>query len=106
MLVQTAYDQQADALYVRLREGNVARTDEIDELTFVDVDASGDPLGIEVLHPARAVPTQMIFERYNIHGSIRRLLEQMFPEFGVGRVLFPDPRHQVVSTGRPVLRVS
>ncbi|HEX2418577.1 MAG TPA: hypothetical protein VHJ83_10735 [Micromonosporaceae bacterium] len=35
-------------------------------LTFVDVDASGEVLGIEVLHPARDVPTQMIVERYNI----------------------------------------
>ena len=84
MLVQTVYDQHADALYIRLREGDVARTDEIDDLTFVDVDASGDLLGIEVLHPARAVPTQAIFQQYNIQGSIRRLLEQMFPKFGVG----------------------
>jgi len=66
MLVETVYDRQADAFYIRLREGEVVRTDEIDDLTFVDVDASGEVLGIEVLHPARDVPTQMIVERYNI----------------------------------------
>jgi hypothetical protein len=32
MLVETAYDRQADALYMRLREGEVVRTDEIDDL--------------------------------------------------------------------------
>lgn len=105
MLIQTAYDQQADALYIRLREGKVVRTEEIDDLTFVDVDASGDALGIEVLHPARDVPTQTIFQRYNIGGTLRELLEQMFPRFGVGRVLFPDHRHQAVNATRPVLRV-
>jgi uncharacterized protein YuzE len=105
MLIQTEYDQQADALYIRLREGKVVRTDEIDDMTFVDVDASGDALGIEVLHPARDVPTQAIFQKYRIGGTLRRLLEQMFPRFGMGRVLFPDHRHQAVSAIQPVLHV-
>ena len=39
------YDADADAMYLRLREGTVAETVEVEEM--VDVDAEGQPLGIE-----------------------------------------------------------
>lgn len=41
------FDDDANALYVALHEGAVARTLELTELIYVDVDASGAPLGIE-----------------------------------------------------------
>lgn len=56
MAVHYTYDEQADALYIVVQEGLVARSIEIDEMTLVDVDDQGQALGIEMLAPARAWP--------------------------------------------------
>lgn len=41
------YDRQADALYVRLREGRVERTVELAEGAYADLDAEDRPVGLE-----------------------------------------------------------
>jgi uncharacterized protein YuzE len=43
------YDLDAGALYIRLCNGKVARTRQLDENTLVDVDAAGNVLGVEVV---------------------------------------------------------
>jgi uncharacterized protein YuzE len=45
--VRFEYSPTAHALYLRLRPGAVDRTVEIDDLVAVDLDATGEPLGIE-----------------------------------------------------------
>ena len=63
--MRLTYDETADALYIYVREGQkVARTEMIDGGTLVDVDASGDLIGIEVLAPARDWPLDEIMERF------------------------------------------
>ena len=54
------YDNDADALYIGISDGPVTRTQQIDEGTLVDLDASGHVLGIEVLRPARNWPLEQI----------------------------------------------
>ncbi|HEV2439218.1 MAG TPA: DUF2283 domain-containing protein [bacterium] len=43
------YDKQADALYLRLRDGKAARQRIYTDDVIVDLDDAGNPLGIEVL---------------------------------------------------------
>ncbi len=43
------YDQQADAMYIRLRTGAVAESEEIRPGVVFDYDAEGKVLGIEML---------------------------------------------------------
>ena len=43
------YDQQADAMYIRLRAGTVAEGDEVRPGVVFDFDAEGRVLGIEML---------------------------------------------------------
>jgi uncharacterized protein YuzE len=43
------YDQQADAMYIRLRSGAVAESEEIRPGVVFDYDAEGKVLGIEML---------------------------------------------------------
>jgi uncharacterized protein YuzE len=47
------YDQNADALYFRLTDAKVADTRCVGERmrVNVDVDASGEPVGVEILDP-------------------------------------------------------
>jgi uncharacterized protein YuzE len=41
------YSTEADALYLTLRDGTAAETIEIEEMVYLDIDADGQPLGIE-----------------------------------------------------------
>ncbi|MEM1574722.1 MAG: DUF2283 domain-containing protein [Nitrososphaerota archaeon] len=43
------YDQYADALYIKVHEGDVVDSEEISEGIIVDYDKNGDIIGIEVL---------------------------------------------------------
>ncbi len=43
------YSKEADALYVYFKQGEVARSVEIEEGVVVDLDAQGHLMGIEVL---------------------------------------------------------
>ena len=43
------YDQQADAMNIRLRAGSVAESDEVRPGVVLDFDAEGQVLGIEIL---------------------------------------------------------
>lgn len=43
------YDSDADALYIWVREGNVADSDEVSDGVIVDYDEDGNVLGIEIL---------------------------------------------------------
>lgn len=45
------YDGDANALYYSLADGQVAKTVCFGDRVCVDVDADGNPLGIEVLNP-------------------------------------------------------
>lgn len=51
--MRVEYDPQADAMYIRLRQGDVADSDEIRDGVVVDYDASGEVLGIELLSASR-----------------------------------------------------
>ncbi len=43
------YDQQADAMYIRLRAAKVAESEEVHPGVVLDFDAHGEVVGIELL---------------------------------------------------------
>lgn len=44
------FDKQANALYVRVRQGDVSQTVEFAEDVYLDVDENGDVLGAEFVY--------------------------------------------------------
>lgn len=44
------YDKEADAIYLRFREGKIAESDEIKNGIIVDYDSKGKPIAIEILN--------------------------------------------------------
>mgnify|MGYP001613721885 CR=1 FL=1 len=56
--MKVEFDPQADALYLALKDGQVADTLEVGKHIYVDIDATGDPLGIEVLFVSRRFATE------------------------------------------------
>ena len=57
------YDNEIDALYVRLQEKSVDRTVEIEEGLNIDLDKSGKMIGLEVLD---AVDRYSLADIFNI----------------------------------------
>ena len=43
------YDEEADALYIKLQEGGYHESDEIKDGCILDYDADGNIIGIEIL---------------------------------------------------------
>ena len=56
--MQIDYDPQSDAIYIRLREGEVDDTLETAKYVYVDVDKDGVPLGVELLFAGRLIPQE------------------------------------------------
>lgn len=76
--MRISYSKGADAVYIELLEGVHARTIEIDEGTFVDLDAHGRVLGIEVLHPSRSWPLHLITERFEIPPDALEMIRDLW----------------------------
>lgn len=47
--IQVTLDSSVDILYIRLREGDYAESDEIADGIIVDFDKQGKPIAIEIL---------------------------------------------------------
>lgn len=58
------YDQQADAMYIRLAAGTVVESDEVRPGVVMDLDANGRVLGIEMLGVSQRAdnPREMALE--------------------------------------------
>ncbi len=48
--MEIEYDPAADVLYVRVREGSVAESEELEDGIIVDFDRNGRVVGIEILN--------------------------------------------------------
>jgi uncharacterized protein YuzE len=57
-MMQINYDPQADAIYIRLREGEVDNTLPVGQYIYADVDENGVPLGLEILFASRVMASK------------------------------------------------
>src|SRR5215471_10177277 len=74
------YDREADAVDISLRGEIVARTVEIDPGTLVDLDAQGQVVAIEVIHPMRAWPLTEILARFDMADEDAAVLRALWNE--------------------------
>ncbi|NIM14806.1 MAG: DUF2283 domain-containing protein [Candidatus Aminicenantes bacterium] len=59
------YSQEADALYIRLKENKIKDTDEVSEDLIIDYDADGNVVGIEILSASKKADTdQLIIQAF------------------------------------------
>jgi len=54
----------ADAMYIYLKEGKVAKTIKINERVFVDADSNENVIGIEMLDVSKQIPKEEIGRVY------------------------------------------
>ena len=81
------YDLNIGALYVRLADRPVARTREIDDNTFIDLDEDGDVVGIEVISIAHPWALGDVLRDYNIPLDEAAQLRAYFQRDDIGPVL-------------------
>ena len=55
--MKITYDEDADAMYIKLIRGKVAKTKEVDPNMMVDYDSKGNILGIEILFVKELMPS-------------------------------------------------
>jgi uncharacterized protein YuzE len=68
------YDPQADALYIQLREGEIAETVEVNKYISTDVDQEGRPLGVEILFVKRHLaPTDLASVTFNFLSATQQV---------------------------------
>lgn len=71
------YDPRADALIVKLRPGHaIARTVEIDDSRFVDIDDGGHVVEIEVLGASTGVKLSDLVDRFQLW-DLKPFLEEV-----------------------------
>lgn len=76
-----SYDSQVDTLDIRVRDGAlVARTEQLDTGTLVDVDERGNVVSIEIIHPARRWPLDEILERFTMDEESAEVLRSLWRE--------------------------
>lgn len=55
--MQIDYDPQADARYIRFRDGQVDDTLTINQYIYADIDRDGLPIGLEILFARQVLAT-------------------------------------------------
>jgi len=88
-MIELKWDTEADALYIALASAEWDHTDEIEDGTYVYLDAQGNPTGIEVHHPDRSWPLDHILTHYSVSKQTAKELRAYFPQ----PTLLPPPAH-------------
>jgi uncharacterized protein YuzE len=98
-MIELKWDTEADALYIALATAEWDHTDEVEDGTYVYLDAHDNPVGIEVHHPERAWPLEQILARYSLSGRTAQELRAYFPQ----PTLLPPAAHPPASVPVTVL---
>lgn len=70
-LPHAEYSPRADALYVQLTAGGVARTVSLDDRRMIDLDADGVVVGVEFLDVRAGIDLDSIPFRHQVEEAIR-----------------------------------
>ncbi len=60
-----SFDPEAMSLYIQIKDAKVKRTIEVAPETFIDLDADGDLIGVEMLRPGHLTILKKIAVKYN-----------------------------------------
>jgi uncharacterized protein YuzE len=74
MPITASYDPDADALYIRLSDGDRARTVELDDVVYLDVDTDGHAVGLELLYPSLGLDAHKIANATGFHSQMTEIL--------------------------------
>lgn len=73
-VVSVKLDRDAGAAYLRLSTNSIARTVECSEDIYVDLDATGVVVGVELLDLMTPIPMDALASKHHIHSDAIRIL--------------------------------
>ena len=73
--MKVRYDPKADILYILIREGPVADTDEVDEDVWFEYDAEGNVVGIEIWNAGENVIRKSLLEIERYTKALNKKIE-------------------------------
>ncbi|AJF60455.1 MAG: hypothetical protein QT03_C0001G0969 [archaeon GW2011_AR10] len=62
MHMEINYDKEADAMYIEFQKGGFSKNKKIDDFTVIDLDETGNLLGIELLNVSKRIPAKSLSE--------------------------------------------
>ena len=75
--MRVKYDEEADTLYIKLREGEYHESDEIQDGFILDYDVDGDIIGIEILDAsAHLAPAELSTVNFEITRPLVKAAEK------------------------------
>jgi uncharacterized protein YuzE len=75
--MRVRYDEEADALYIKLREGEYHESDEIRDGFILDYDVDGNIIGIEILDASvHLAPAELSTVNFEITRSLMKTGEK------------------------------
>ena len=77
--VTVEIDRSADAAYVRLSDGAVARTEALGDMVLVDLDSYGVVVGVEVLGLNTVLPLADLEKRFHVHSDVIGVIDSLRP---------------------------
>ncbi len=73
--MKVRYDPKTDILYILIREGPVADTDEVDEDVWFEYDEEGNVVGIEIWNAGENVIRKSLLEIERYTKALNRKME-------------------------------
>ena len=73
--MEIEYDKEADSLYIEFKSGKVAKTEEVNEETFIDYFSDGSVKGIEILaasHRAFDIDNPFVVYLRNLEAKVMK----------------------------------
>lgn len=70
--MRVRYDPEADALYIRFREGSIEETEEVSSGVLLDLDPDGNPMGLEILDASKKLGKMPLTVELEIPGIGKR----------------------------------
>ena len=78
------YDSEADAAYIRVKTGKVARTERLSLSVMIDLNAAGELLGVEVINaslgPKHASALRKVSKRFNLPQLLKVHHTELLPK--------------------------
>jgi len=65
------YDSDADAVYIKLRDVEIAKTKKVDDYTILDYDKAGNLVGIELLFVSEQNPN--LLKEFKVENLLQRV---------------------------------
>ncbi len=62
LTMEITYDKEADAMYIKFKEGEFGSNKIIDREKIIDLDKNGELLGIELLSVIKRIPLKSLSE--------------------------------------------